>query len=356
MNKVKLTDICSPKQWKTIPTSELREVGYPVYGANGIIGFNDTYNHEEPVITIGCRGTCGVVKITQPKSYVTGNAMCLDNLSSKVYLKYMYYVLLNYDFNKIITGIAQPQITRTNLAKVEIPLYPKTTQQEIVAILDVISKTIETEKHIFSSYDELIKSRFIELFEKIKTTKEMSSICKIITDGTHQPPIFSEKGIPFLFVTNIKSNEIDYNTQKYITKEIYDVLVKRTPIEKGDILLSTVGSYGHPAIVKSSQPFCFQRHIAYLKPDVEQVNSIYLHSAILTDNIQNQIEDNVNGVAQKTLNLSAIKKIKVPIPPLALQNSFAAFVQEIDKLKFISQKKIQYLEELLSKQMDTYFG
>ena len=83
--KAKLVELCRPRQWKTIPASELAEEGYPVYGANGVIGYYPEYNHEDPVVAITCRGaTCGAVNITQPKAYVTGNAMCLDALSENV--------------------------------------------------------------------------------------------------------------------------------------------------------------------------------------------------------------------------------------------------------------------------------
>ena len=165
--------------------------------------------------------------------------------------------------------------------------------------------------------------------------RTIADICSIITDGTHQPPKFTQDGIPFLFVSNIVTNEITYNAEKFISEETYDELYKRTPIEIGDIVLSTVGSYGHPAVVKTNKKFLFQRHIAYLKPISSVVNSIYLHSAILSNDAQRQIEERVKGIAQKTLNLSEIRKITVPIPPLALQEQFAAFVEQTDKSKFI---------------------
>ena len=90
----KLTDICNPKQWKTMPTSELLEWGYPVYGANGVIGFYKEYNHAYPTIAITCRGaTCGTVNLTQPKSYITGNAMCLEDVDDSIELFYLYYAM-----------------------------------------------------------------------------------------------------------------------------------------------------------------------------------------------------------------------------------------------------------------------
>ena len=164
--------------------------------------------------------------------------------------------------------------------------------------------------------------------------RKLSEVCKIITDGTHQPPKFIDKGIPFLLVSNITGNVIAYDTPKYISQETYDVLMKRTPIEIGDILLSTVGSYGHPAIVKDNRPFSFQRHIAYLKPDASKIDSVYLHTAILSDDVQKQIDDLVLGVAQKTLNLSAIRGIHIPVPSIDRQQAFNLFVEQTDKSKF----------------------
>jgi type I restriction enzyme S subunit len=158
----------------------------------------------------------------------------------------------------------------------------------------------------------------------------------MITDGTHQPPKFVDSGIPFLLVSNITSNVITYDTSKYITSETYNDLIRRTPIEIGDILLSTVGSYGHPAIVKDDRKFCFQRHIAYLKPDHEIVDSTFLHAAILSVDVQKQIESLVLGVAQKTLNLSAIKKVRIPLPNLEAQRMFKSFIEQSDKSKLLA--------------------
>lgn len=161
----------------------------------------------------------------------------------------------------------------------------------------------------------------------------MKDVCTLITDGTHNPPKFVDSGIPFILVSNITKNVVTYDTPKYITEETYDILMKRTPIEKGDVLLSTVGSYGHPAVVTDDKKFAFQRHIAHLKPNRELVDSRFLHTAILSTDVQEQIEVLVLGVAQKTLNLSAIKQIKIPVPSFDRQKQFIAFVEQSDKSK-----------------------
>ncbi len=161
--KQKLTDICHPKQWKTIPVCKLRDQGYPVYGANGVIGRYHEYNHETPVIAIACRGaSCGAINITVPKSYVTGNAMCLDDLQPDIDLTYLYYCLTHYNFQKVISGSAQPQITREGLNKVEVIVHSKNKQQEIVTILGHVDKVLWARQQQLTKLDELVKSREVE--------------------------------------------------------------------------------------------------------------------------------------------------------------------------------------------------
>lgn len=102
-----MTDICRPKQWSTIATQCFTDDGYPVYGANGQIGYYTEYNHDGTTIMIACRGaTCGSVNVAIGKVYINGNAMCLDDVSSSVDLKYLEYELRIRDFSDVITGSA----------------------------------------------------------------------------------------------------------------------------------------------------------------------------------------------------------------------------------------------------------
>ncbi len=132
---VKLEKICEMYQPKTITSAEILDEGdYKVYGANGVIGYYNKYNHEFEEVALTCRGaTCGTVNLTEPKSWITGNAMIVSPLNdSKVLKKFLFYVLPLADMKLVITGSAQPQITRTNLSQLKIPLPPLNIQQQIV--------------------------------------------------------------------------------------------------------------------------------------------------------------------------------------------------------------------------------
>ena len=112
----KLGEISELYQPKTISEKDMLTNGkYLVYGANGIVGRYDQYNHTEPMVTITCRGnTCGNINFTEPFSWITGNAMVVKS-KNNYSIDYLYNLLSISNIKKVISGSAQPQITRTNL-------------------------------------------------------------------------------------------------------------------------------------------------------------------------------------------------------------------------------------------------
>ena len=274
--------------------------------------------------------------------------------------RFLYYYLSakpTYEkFKMIAVGGVVNNLNSEMVRKISVPVPCKAEQIEIANLLDIVNRIILKRKQTLQKLDELVKARFVELFGDCKSMVSMNELCSIITDGTHQPPRFQESGIPFIFVSNLVGNVVTYNAEKFISEDTYAELYKRTPIEIGDLLLSTVGSYGHPAVVTEDRKFLFQRHIAYLKPRHNMVNSFYLHSALLAPDGQRQIEEKVKGIAQKTLNLSEIKKIVVPLPTIEEQNQFEKFVNQTDKSKVAVQKSLDEAQLLFDSLMQQYFG
>jgi type I restriction enzyme S subunit len=140
-----LLKICSPRQWPTISSRELLPSGFPVYGANGRIGFYSSFNHEKPTVLITCRGaTCGTINVCEPNSYVTGNAMALDEPDErKTTNEFLQWFLRVRGLSDTITGAAQPQITRANLAVVEVATPPKD-------LVDTFTQKAQTVSHLES--------------------------------------------------------------------------------------------------------------------------------------------------------------------------------------------------------------
>ncbi len=360
MKKNKFTYIFDDvtKQGTKIPTNRYLAKGlYPIIdqGHSQIAGYaNEQHGLFTDVPAIIFGDHTRIIKYVDTPCFLGADGVkLLKAKDDNANYKYLYYTLCNADIPN--TGYNRHFKW---LKEIDIPEYSMEEQNSIVSQLEKIDVLISLRKQQRSKLDELVKSRFIEMFGGIKDDEKvtLSDICLIITDGTHQPPKFTTTGIPFLFVSNIVGNTITYDAEKFISEETYAELIKRTPIEIGDVLLSTVGSYGHPAVVKSDKPFCFQRHIAYLKPNKELIDSEYLHGAMLSVDVQKQIEERVKGIAQKTLNLSEIRKIKLPLPTMDKQKQFAAFVEQVDKSKFEIQKSLEKLETLKKALMQKYFG
>ena len=141
---VKLGEVSSPKQWPTVSRAQMTPEGFPVYGANGIIGFYDKFNHESPTLLVGCRGTIGSVHITKARAYVTGNAMALDDLQEDVVtMSYVAAFLEWRGFRDVTSGSSQPQLTRASVVNTDVPVLPAEDQRKVSAIYQGL-REIET--------------------------------------------------------------------------------------------------------------------------------------------------------------------------------------------------------------------
>lgn len=311
-------------------------------------------------IMVGTRVGVGKVAINSVAMSTSQDVVSLIDIDETKWNKMFLVKLIqakNNFLNSQARGATIKGIKIEVLAELELPDIDLPTQRWIADTLDKVAEGIGLCRKMLGELDLMVKAKFGEMFGNIPETEfvTMGSVCSLITDGTHQPPKFVDSGIPFLFVSNITTNMLTYNAEKFISAETYAELMKRTPVEIGDILLSTVGSYGHPAIVKSNKQFSFQRHIAFLKPRHNIIDSTFLHSAILTAGVQRQIEAKVKGIAQKTLNLSEIRTLRFPLPPLQEQERYAALVKNINKSKLTIQEIRDKMETEKLALMQEYF-
>ncbi|MGC0249822.1 restriction endonuclease subunit S [Pseudactinotalea sp. Z1748] len=143
---ITLGEIAKLYQSRTISGHELTPHGYPVYGANGHIGYYSNFNHYQSQIAVTCRGnTCGRVNFVPPRSWITGNAMVVNvDGRSDVDKRFLFHYLNGQDLTGLITGSGQPQIVRGPLARLEILLPALSEQQRIAAVADEADDLIAT--------------------------------------------------------------------------------------------------------------------------------------------------------------------------------------------------------------------
>lgn len=360
-----LFDISTPKQWKTIGSKNLKEDGeYPVYGANGIIGYYDKYNHEEETVFIGCRGTCGSVHLSEPFSYINGNAMAIDNVdNSKISNKYLFYFFKQYNFDNVITGTAIPQITRTNLKNVTIPIPDLPTQNKIVALLDKASALAQKREKSIALLDELLRAQFLEMFGRLAFKTQKYPIKKlqefevfITSGGRGWKKYYSDNGGRFIRSYDVQMNHIS-NEEIILVNPPDNQEAKRTRVEPNDILLTITGSkIGRVTIVPPDFGLGYvSQHVAIIR--VKNINPLYL-SYFLSNHSNGQylVLNKQYGQTKPGLNFKQIRDFDITLPPLEIQNQFETIYHKIQAQKeTLSQSKTE-LEHLFNSLLQRAFS
>jgi type I restriction enzyme S subunit len=149
-----------------------------------------------------------------------------------------------------------------------------------------------------------------------------------ITDGDHLPPPKSSKGVPLLVIGNVRSGKLDFTDTRFVPEKYYEAVDESRKPRKGDLLYTLVGSYGIPVIIDSDTDFCVQRHIGILKPSAFAA-SRYLLNLYGSSLVFDQATHYATGIAQKTVPLSGLRKIVLPLPPLAEQLRIVAKVDQL---------------------------
>lgn len=155
----------------------------------------------------------------------------------------------------------------------------------------------------------------------------LSDICQSINDGDHQPPPQEENGKPFIVISNISGDRIDFSNTRYVPEEYYSRLNDNRKPMKNDILFTVTGSYGIVIKVDTDREFCFQRHIALLKPLC--VDRDILVHWLTSPLVFEQCKKTATGTAQKTVGITSLKNIIIPLPPLPEQKRIVEKIEEL---------------------------
>lgn len=259
---------------------------------------------------------------------------------------FMYYLKSNHfkrQLNYQITGSAQLNFGPSHLKRMLFPIVGMEEQKQITEKMDALYAIEASLKKELNLFDELVKSRFIELFGDDKyESMRLGDVCIKITDGTHKTPQYLNKGITFISAKNIVNGELDFSDIKYISENEYMDIQKRCQTEINDILLSKSGSLGVPVIVRTEERLGLFESLAIIKYDRRKLIPEFLCEQLKTEKIQRQFRTGIKGVAIKHLHLGVIADIKIIVPNLEEQLKFADFVKHVDKSKYYNFTSYKY--------------
>ena len=237
---------------------------------------------------------------------------------------------------------AQPKYVQTY----PIPLPPLSEQQRIVERIEELFAKLDEAKERLQEVVDSFAVRKAAILHKAFTgelTKQwrlengvsdeswedvsLDSICKSIYDGDHMPPPKSETGIPFLVISNVNTGFISFEKCRFVPEEYYEGLSETRTPEKGDILYTIVGSYGIPVMVDTDKKFCFQRHMALLKP--KDIYNRFLWRQLQTQSFFEQATSIATGTAQLTVPIKGLRKLIVKCPTLPEQHEIVRLIDDL---------------------------
>jgi type I restriction enzyme, S subunit len=351
---VDLLDLCSPKQWSTISSNQLTQDGYPVYGANGQIGFYHSYNHEEPTILITCRGaTCGTVNISPAKCYVTGNAMSLDNpRTDLVEFGFLYYALQARGLKDTVTGAAQPQITRTNLSKVSIPLPPLSEQRRIVEILDQADSLRKKRAKADAKAAHILPALFYKMFGDPATNPRRWAVANLEAVAEIGTQLVDPNQPQFLDLPHIGGEQLEKETGRVLSPKLVrdsDLRSDKFHFTSDYILYSKIRPYLNKVAFPRFEGVC-SADIYPIRPRDSRLSHWYLVALLRSPAFLAYAKIHSERLRMAKLNREQLGAFSTPLPDSASLEIFerqASQVQSLEKARFEQADRISSLFNVL---------
>lgn len=341
---VRIKDICHPESsGLTTKDIENSEGPYPVYGASGFIKNISFARQKHPYIAVvkDGSGVGRVMKLPENSSILGTMQYIIPN--NGINIDYLRYGLEYSNLSKFKSGAAIPHIYFRDYGELRIRNRSEKEQSEIGNSLRKIEDTIDKYKRISDLLEDIVKSRFIEMFSELDTNEKtwplltISQICNVRSSKRIYQSDQSTKGIPFWKISDLTNliNLGEVSAKTYIPVERYLELEKEGQVPKaGDMLITSRGTIGQCYIVKANDKFYFQDGmISWLSDLDRRISPLYLSYLFTMPEFQKQIDSTKAGSTVAYLSIAMIKKLRVMVPDRSLQDRFIDLVKKADKSK-----------------------
>ena len=365
IREVKLGDILEyeqPNMYIVKNTNYDKKFSTPVLtaGQSFILGYTNEKENifkakENPVIIFDDFTTAS--KYVDFDFKVKSSAMKILKAREGINIRYVYYAMKNIKFDNQL----HKRYWISEYSKIKLLIPNIKMQEKIVKELDLINKLLDYKKKQIELFDDFIKSQFVEMFKKIKRYVELQKVCLFINGdrGENYPSgdkISKNKdGVAFINAGLLESNKVKWSNMNYISEDTYNNL-RSGKIQKDDILYCLRGSLGKCAIIDFSKKGAIASSLVILRANKNKINPNFLLIQLGMEEILYQQNQANNGSSQPNLSANSVKKYKILLPPITLQNQFSEIVKQIDKQKFEIEKSLKETQELYDSLMEKYFG
>lgn len=239
-------------------------------------------------------------------------------------------------------------------------------KQQMVKDGKLKAKDIKNDTIIFVSEDNLHYEKFAD--GSVKCIEDeipfelpdgwawsrLGAVAEAIGDGDHQPPPQTSFGVPFLVISNVSGGRLSFENTRFVSKEYFSQLPETRKPRNGDLLFTVTGSYGIPVLIDSDDKFCFQRHIAIVRPCT--ISNRYLYVILGSSYVKSICDAKATGTAQKTVGLATLRELLIPVAPYKEQMQIYAQTQDalsiVDSVSSDKEDLLNIIESAKAKILD----
>lgn len=319
---------------------------FPFYTSSPVLSkYYHTEQHFDEALIFGTGGSASVHFADEPFSTSTDCivAICRDKSFNTKFVYYYLYGNLHI-LERGFKGAGLKHISKKYIQNIEIPAFDLETQNKIVAILDKASALVQKSEKVIDEIEKLEKEYFKTVFgdsyinPKGFPLEKIVQLTKNIVDCPHSTPKYVDEitEYPCIRTSEIRNGRIYWDSMKYLTKKGYEKRIERYKPIEGDIIFAREGTVGDAAIIPKDLKLSLGQRVMLFSPDTDKVLPIFFWALLRSDGIQHKIKSKIIGATVSRINISEVKKIECPIPPISLQKEFNEKFQSILKLK---QKK-----------------
>lgn len=319
---------------------------YPIYGSGGVMGYADDYICEADTVVVGRKGSINNPIYVEEPFWNVDTAFGLTAKREILLPKYLYYFCRNFNFEQLNKAVTIPSLTKSDLFKIEIMPPTLERQQEIVDRLSKVEQISQFRKQQLQKLDELVKARFVELFGdpmqnsfgwETKPFLEMG-YCK---NGMNFHTGDSGIDMHCLGVGDFKDYSVIDGTEHLPTISLNEAPPEESMLQDGDIVF--VRSNGNKALVgrclvvyPHNTPTTYSGFCIRYRLTSKVVNTTYLLHVLKTDSMRKKMAG--RGANIQNLNQQILAMLDIPLPPIGLQQQFAAFVEQVGKSKLLCKR------------------
>lgn len=335
---IQLGEVCEFVYGDSLKEERRHPGKVPVFGSNGIVGWHDQAITSGPTIVIGRKGSIGEINWSNEPCFPIDTTYFVEETKQPCDLRWLYFMLLKLDLTRLNKSAAIPGLNREDAYEQRVPWPDLSEQKRIARLLDQADRLRHIRRHASQISDTFVQSLFLEMFghpdlalQRFEV-RELQDVVRFI-DYRGIAPNKVASGIPLVTARNVKRGYFEFEPREFIPAEEYEEWMTRGKPEPGDVLFTTEGhTLGSAAKLPAFPRVALAQRLITMSGG-NDLTSDYLLQFILTRCFQDAVATRSTGSAARGISSKKLGEIRIPVPPLPLQQRFAGIVARHDRLR-----------------------